>query len=184
MSMYLIIPPTLNLQSMFKWMGVQFYCLTGRWKANSTMQVLDTPHPTNLFIVHVLYTFLQSILYQPPVLCVYVGCVTNIPYVIYRNYHKTSTASVVYADVSKTSLPPVCYHGDMVDWHLTESKNVNIREQINGEPELLIHGQLPTLSDAVLTGSTRGKALNYISTCRLKHMNINNVVCTWDSKLL
>lgn len=79
------------------------------------MQVLDTPHPTNLFIVHVLYTFLQSILYQPPVLRVYVGCVTNIPYVIYRNYHKASTASVVYADVSKTSLPPVCYHGDMVD---------------------------------------------------------------------
>lgn len=87
--------------------------------------------------------------------------ITNIPYVIYRNYHKASTASVVYADVSKTYLPPVCYHGDMVDdIRPSESNNVNIRDKINGKPEFHEHGQFPMLSNTVLTSSTRGKALN------------------------
>lgn len=41
----------------------------------------------------------------------------------------------------------------------TESKNVNIRDKINSEPEFFIQGQCPTLANTVLTGSTRGKAL-------------------------
>lgn len=61
---------------------------------------------------------------------------------------------------AKQVYPGVCYHGDMVDNICpTESKNVNIRDKINGEPEVFTQGQFPTLANTVLTGSTCGKAL-------------------------
>lgn len=61
---------------------------------------------------------------------------------------------------AKQVYPGVCYHGDMVDNICpTESKNVNIRDKINSEPEFFIQGQCPTLTNTVLTGSTCGKAL-------------------------